>query len=29
MRVKVYTHNGDLIQIPYRIVVPGEVRFNE
>ena len=29
MKVKVWMNNGDKIQIPYRIVVPGEVRFNE
>lgn len=29
MDVKVYIKNGDMIEIPYRIVVPGEKRFNE
>ena len=29
MKVKVRMNNGDKIQIPYRIAVPGEVRFNE
>lgn len=29
MKVKVRMNNGDKIQIPYRIVVPGEIRFNE